>query len=217
MRFLRISIFILMVLVWNESLIAMDCSLLFRFIPGDMIPIRFGSRLSDVTVEIHRHEDIDKVVEILSSKRDSTILKEKIHKSFAGQTCPCTIRLQEFLPDIARDLTNSFPTSESCKANCFNAVMKWHAPETPLEGPLFTSFRKYLSSNSAIELADSDIKILGDIIVVGQGHAAIYVGNGVLWHKPGFGSDLPWTFHNLDSYLKEESLKSTDLKWYRLH
>jgi hypothetical protein len=111
------------------------------------------------------------------------------------------------LPNGAQSVTRTKP----CRLfiNCYNAVELFHSPLAKPDYRDSADMRYYL--REYFHRLQTGVKLKpGDVIVVLEKnqhgiwiqHAAVYISNDLIWHKPGFSDLVTWKFvHIEDAFL----------------
>lgn len=143
------------------------------------------------------------------------------------------ISLRELLPPSPRRLTGTFATGDPDLSgpNCFNATMMWFDATEPAQFVGTSVISDFLEHRTR-RLGVGESLRFGDIIVFSSRgrlddlrieHTAVYIGDGIVWHKASRLPQDPWTFEKLDSVVElyfEESLAYSaqppyELEFYR--
>ncbi len=107
------------------------------------------------------------------------------------------------LPMGAQSVTRTKP----CRLfiNCYNAIELFHSPMAKPDYRDSADMRYYL--REYFHRLQAGVKLMpGDVIVVLEKnqhgiwiqHAAVYISNDLIWHKPGFSDLVTWKFVNIE-------------------
>lgn len=129
-----------------------------------------------------------------------------------------SIRMSELLPQTVEEITGKIclnsqmrealmPWTIGTGANCFGSALYWHNPvgKPQYVGPMKMEMK--LAVNF-VELPPGETLEFGDVLVERPqsfwfgapkiGHAMIYVGNNLIWHKPSMFTASAWQFDVLN-------------------
>lgn len=182
-------------------------------IAGDRVTISGRDVFTDIYVNLDGYENLDHLAWILSEGRETKKVRSAL-ENFQSRG-ELKVSLTAFLPKHTRELVNNHGYASFF--NCFNFALRKNHPEIPFGNTEDMKLINDLLVSNYTFLDPWEKLKFGDIILVRDSgkdgslnlvHAAIYMGNDLILHKPskaGLGraglNVSPVVFEDLESAL----------------
>jgi|GEM_PF-6298445 len=169
------------------------------------------SEILDVVFNLPKNtasgQELNQIAKYLAGNFSAVEIFQKL-KQHQNQHPESPISLKEIGPPVMREKTNTYCNYSG--PNCWNATLLWFFPQTATR---YTSPAEMESTlNSEFHLISRDDQIrYGDVITIRQSifgndlilHTAVYLGNGLVWHKGGARAKYPYVFSTLKNMFRD--------------
>lgn len=168
------------------------------------LPKKTHQQTAQQDEELHQ---IAKYLTIASTSIETAEILQKL-KLHQKQFPELPISIRKLGPPVMQEKTNTYCAYAG--PNCWNAALTWFFPKTT---PEYTS-PEVMESNLQVRfhvISTNDSIRYGDLIAIRQSifgsdyllHTAIYLGNGLVWHKGGAHPEYPYVFSTLKNMFRD--------------